>query len=55
MVEGISKKSPDEVEGRTRGNKIIVFPGGKNLIGRFISVKVVEAGCWALKGKTGSC
>lgn len=55
MVEGISKKSPDEVEGRTRGNKIIVFPGGKNLIGRFISVEVVEAGCWALKGKTGSC
>lgn len=55
MVEGISKKSLDEVEGRTRGNKIIVFPGGKNLIGRFISVEVVEAGCWALKGKTGSC
>lgn len=55
MVEGISKKSPDEVEGRTRGNKIIIFPGGKNLIGRFISVEVVEAGCWALKGKTGSC
>lgn len=55
MVEGISKKSLDEVEGRTSGNKIIVFPGGKNLIGRFISVEVVEAGCWALKGKTGSC
>lgn len=55
MVEGISKKSADEVEGRTSGNKIIVFPGGKNLIGRFISVEVVEAGCWALKGKTGSC
>ncbi len=50
MVEGISKKNPDEVEGRTRGNKIIIFPGGKNLIGRFIWVEIVKAGCWALRG-----
>ena len=55
MVEGISKKSPDEVEWRTRGNKIIIFPGGKNLIGRFIWVEIVKAGCWALKGKVISC
>jgi len=55
MVEGISKKNPDEVEGRTRGNKIIIFPGGKNLIGRFIWVEIVKAGCWALKGKVISC
>ena len=50
MVEGISKKNPDEVEGRTRGNKIIIFPGGKNLIGRFIWVEIVKAGCWAMRG-----
>ncbi|KKL74391.1 hypothetical protein LCGC14_2065350 [marine sediment metagenome] len=55
MVEGISKKSPHAVEGRTRGNKIIIFRGGKNIIGEFTSVEVVEAGCWALKGKIGSC
>ncbi len=55
MVEGISKKSPHAVEGRTRGNKIIIFRGGRNLIGEFTSVEVVEAGCWALKGKIGSC
>ncbi len=50
MVEGISKKNPDEVEGRTKGNKIIIFPGGKNLIGRFIWVEIVKAGCWAMRG-----
>jgi tRNA-2-methylthio-N6-dimethylallyladenosine synthase len=50
MVEGISKKNLDEVGGRTRGNKIIIFPGGKNLIGRFIGVEIVKAGCWALRG-----
>ncbi len=55
MVEGISKKNPDEVEGRTRGNKIIIFPGGKNLIGRFIWIEIDKAGCWALKGKVISC
>lgn len=51
MVEGISKKNPDEVEGRTRGNKIIIFPGGKNLIGRFIWVEIVKAGCWIFSSR----
>ncbi len=55
MVEGISKKSPHAVEERTRGNKIIIFRGGKNILGQFTSVEVVEAGCWALKGRIGSC
>ena len=55
LVEGLSKKSPYELEGRTRGNKIVIFKGKEDLIGRFILVRVLKAGCWALKGEMVSC
>ena len=55
MVEKISKKSPDELQGRTRTNKIVVFKGGKELIGSIMAVKIVASGSRALKGKTNSC
>ncbi len=51
LVEGISKKSPYELEGRTRGNKIVIFKGKENLIGELISLRITEAGCWALRGE----
>ncbi len=55
LVEGVSKKSPYELQGRTRGNKIVVFEGRKDLIGKLILVEVLEAGYWALKGETIPC
>ncbi len=55
MVEDISKKSSDELQGRTRTNKMVVFKGGKELIGDIISVEIVGSGCWALKGEVNSC
>ena len=55
LVEGVSKKSPYELQGRTRGNKIVVFEGKEDLIGKLILAEVLEAGCWALKGETIPC
>lgn len=55
MVEKISKKSPDELQGRTRTNKMVVFEGRKELIGNIISVKIVASGCWALRGEVSPC
>ncbi|TEU03498.1 tRNA (N6-isopentenyl adenosine(37)-C2)-methylthiotransferase MiaB, partial [Candidatus Aerophobetes bacterium] len=55
MVEKISKKSSDELQGRTRTNKMVVFEGRKELIGNIISVKIVASGCWALRGEVSSC
>ncbi len=55
MVEEISKKSPDELQGRTRNNKMVVFKGRNELIGNIISVKIVTSGCWALTGEVNSC
>ncbi len=52
MVEGVSKKSPQQLQGRTRNNKIVIFEASKELIGDFTWVRILEAGCWALKGNT---
>ena len=51
LVEGPSPKNPQELAGRTRHNKIVIFPGDTSLIGQFLQVKVVTSGCWALRGK----
>jgi len=48
-VEGVSKKSPYELEARTRSNKIVIFKGKEDLIGELIPLKITEAGCWALR------
>ena len=50
-VEQTSKKSDKELSGRTRDNKIAVFPGKKKLIGTFVDIKIVDATGWTLKGK----
>ena len=50
-VEQTSKKSDLELSGRTRDNKIAVFPGNKKLIGSFADIEIIDATGWTLKGK----
>ncbi len=50
-VEKISKKRADEVAGKTRDFKITVFKGTKDLIGKFVKVKIIDATGWTLKGE----
>ena len=50
-VEHTSKKSYKELSGRTRDNKIAVFPGDKKLIGTFVDIEIIDATGWTLKGK----
>jgi len=50
-VEKTSKKSDKELSGRTRDNKIAVFPGDSKLIGTFVDIEIVDATGWTLKGK----
>ena len=38
LVEGVSKKSPDEMFGRSSQNKVIVFPSTSTRIGEFVPV-----------------
>ena len=51
LVEGISSKYSNMVNGRTTNNKIITVPGDKDLVGRLLDVKVIELKNKSLKGK----
>lgn len=50
IVEKKSKKSAEELSGKSRDFKIVVFPGDEKLIGSIQKVKVTDATGWTLKG-----
>jgi tRNA-2-methylthio-N6-dimethylallyladenosine synthase len=43
LIEGISKRSTDQLVGRTEGNKTCVLPRGQHAVGSIARVKVVDA------------
>lgn len=43
LVEGISKRSAEQLVGRTDGNKTCVLPRGRHGVGRIARVRVVDA------------
>lgn len=51
LVEGVSKKSPDEMFGRSSQNKVIVFPARDIKTGSLVNVKVKECTSATLIGE----
>ncbi len=51
LVEGESKNNKELLTGRTDSNKVVVFEGDKNLIGKMIDLKIVSEHMWYLKGE----
>ena len=51
MVEGASKNDPAVWSGRTRTNKIVLFPHGGERVGDFVQVKITQPQTWVLKGE----
>ena len=51
LVEGVSKRSKDQLFGRTEQNKVVVFDRGRHHIGDFVHVKILESSSATLKGK----
>ena len=51
MVEGASKNDPRVWSGRTRTNKIVLFPHGTEAEGDFVQVKINQPQTWLLKGE----
>ena len=51
LVEGYSKRSHDDMFGRTQQNKVIVFPAGDTKIGDFVTCTVEKATSATLIGK----
>ncbi|MBO5961170.1 MAG: tRNA (N6-isopentenyl adenosine(37)-C2)-methylthiotransferase MiaB [Paludibacteraceae bacterium] len=50
LVEGYSKRSKEELYGRTSQNKVVIFPRKDRRIGELIRVRVEEASAATLKG-----
>jgi tRNA-2-methylthio-N6-dimethylallyladenosine synthase len=43
LVEGYSKKDPQQLAGRTENNRVVNFDGQPRLIGQFVDVTITEA------------
>ena len=54
IVEGPSKKDPNELQGRTENNRVVNFDGGPNsarLIGQTLDVSIVKVFPFSLRGE----
>ncbi|MBE6584158.1 MAG: tRNA (N6-isopentenyl adenosine(37)-C2)-methylthiotransferase MiaB [Ruminococcaceae bacterium] len=51
LCDGPSKNNKNVYSGRSEGNKIVLFQGDENDIGKFINLKIVKADTFALHGE----
>ena len=51
LVEGTSRKDPNELTGRTENMRYVIFAGPKRLIGEFVDVVITEAMSNSLRGR----
>lgn len=50
LVEGVSKRSREQLVGRTEQNRVVVFDRGSHRVGDYVQVKITEASSATLKG-----
>jgi len=51
LVEGPSKTNPDNLTGRTRSNRIVIFEGSEQLIGSLVQVRITTGKTFSLFGQ----
>ena len=51
LVEGVSKRSREQLFSRTEQNKVVVFDRGNHRIGDFVQVRITESTSATLKGE----
>jgi len=51
LVEGPSKKNPDELAGRTGNNRVVNFSGARDLVHTFVEMKITSALPHSLRGE----
>lgn len=50
LVEGKSKTNENTYTGRTDSNKVVIFEGKEENIGKVLDVKIISEHMWYLKG-----
>ncbi len=54
LVEGPSKRDPQELQGRTENNRVVNFDGGphaQRLIGQFVDLRIADSHPFSLRGE----
>lgn len=51
LVEGVSKRSREDLFGRTEQNRVVVFPRGGHRIGDFVKVRITDVTSATLRGE----
>lgn len=51
LVEGPSKKDPAMLSGRTRTNKLVLFPGDEGMTGKLVKVRINKGLTWTISGE----
>ena len=51
LVEGVSKKDPDQLQARTANNRVVNFHGSADLINQMVDLEITEARTFSLSGK----
>jgi tRNA-2-methylthio-N6-dimethylallyladenosine synthase len=51
LVEGPSRKDPNELTGKTENMRSVNFPASSRLIGQFVDVLITEAFSNSLRGR----
>jgi tRNA-2-methylthio-N6-dimethylallyladenosine synthase len=50
LIDGISRKDPQQISGRTENNRVVNLAGDTRLIGQFVAVQITEALPNSLRG-----
>ena len=51
LVEGISKKDPDQLQARTANNRVVNFYGDVSLINQMVDIEITDARTFSLSGE----
>jgi tRNA-2-methylthio-N6-dimethylallyladenosine synthase len=51
LIEGYSKRSDEQLQGRNSGNKVVVFPKGTHQKGEYVNVKITDCTAATLLGE----
>lgn len=51
LVEGVSKKDPDQLQARTANNRVVNFIGSLDLINQMVDIRITEAFTFSLRGE----
>lgn len=51
LVEGVSKKDPEQLQARTANNRVVNFTGHPHLINQMVDIEIKEAFTFSLRGE----